>query len=140
VSAGYRSLGQLRADLERWPGASVFRVRVSYAGEDPRIALRNRAGLSPAELSELSDRLAQMDRATPEPWTRQYLTMIRGQPAVLAANLAASVSLPTPLFKRRVRQLKELGLTESLRPGYRLSPRGEAVLAATEHSRGQDAG
>jgi ribosomal protein S19E (S16A) len=31
-------------------------------------------------------------------------------------------------FKRRVRQLKELGLTESLEVGYRLSPRGRAVL------------
>jgi hypothetical protein len=28
----------------------------------------------------------------------------------------------------RVRQLKELGLTESLEVGYRLSPRGRAVL------------
>jgi hypothetical protein len=32
-------------------------------------------------------------------------------------------------FKRRVRQLKELGLTESLEVGYRLSPRGRTVLA-----------
>jgi hypothetical protein len=31
-------------------------------------------------------------------------------------------------FKLDVRKLKELGLTESLRPGYRLSPRGETVL------------
>jgi len=29
-----------------------------------------------------------------------------------------------PSFKRRVRSLKELGLTESLEIGYRLSPRG----------------
>jgi hypothetical protein len=31
-------------------------------------------------------------------------------------------------FKRDVRKLKELGLTESLERGYRLSPRGRAVL------------
>jgi hypothetical protein len=31
-------------------------------------------------------------------------------------------------FKLRVRKLKELGLTESLEVGYRLSPRGKAVL------------
>ena len=31
-------------------------------------------------------------------------------------------------FKRDVRKLKELGLTESLDVGYRLSPRGRAVL------------
>jgi hypothetical protein len=32
-------------------------------------------------------------------------------------------------FKLRVRRLKALGLTESLEVGYRLSPRGEAVVA-----------
>jgi hypothetical protein len=32
------------------------------------------------------------------------------------------------LFKADVRKLKELGLTESLEVGYRLSPRGRAVL------------
>jgi hypothetical protein len=31
-------------------------------------------------------------------------------------------------FKRRVRALKELGLTESLEIGYRLSPRGQELL------------
>jgi hypothetical protein len=33
-----------------------------------------------------------------------------------------------PAFKLNVRKLKELGLTESLDIGYRLSPRGEAVM------------
>jgi hypothetical protein len=31
-------------------------------------------------------------------------------------------------FKRDVRKLNELGLTESLDVGYRLAPRGRAVL------------
>jgi hypothetical protein len=34
----------------------------------------------------------------------------------------------TAPFKRDVRKLKELGLTESLPVGYRISPRGMAVL------------
>jgi ribosomal protein S19E (S16A) len=42
--------------------------------------------------------------------------------------LALQVDADVPSFKRRVRQLKELGLTESLEVGYRLSPRGRAVL------------
>ena len=37
-----------------------------------------------------------------------------------------------PPFKRDVRKLKELGLTESLERGYRLSPRGRAVLERME--------
>ncbi len=38
------------------------------------------------------------------------------------------------LFKRWVRSLKELGLTERLAIGYRLSPRGLAVIAALRTS------
>jgi hypothetical protein len=36
--------------------------------------------------------------------------------------------LDTHAFKLNVRKLKNLGLTESLGTGYRLSPRGAAVL------------
>ena len=39
-----------------------------------------------------------------------------------AADLAAAVGRERLPFKADVRRLKELGLTESLRPGYRLSP------------------
>ena len=35
-------------------------------------------------------------------------------------------------LKRDVRKLKNLGLTLSLRIGYRLSPRGHAYLEATD--------
>ena len=63
------------------------------------------------------------------PWTRQYLTMIAADEAVRAPDLAARVGLDTPRFKRRVRQLKGLGLTISLDVGYRISPRGRAFLA-----------
>jgi hypothetical protein len=38
--------------------------------------------------------------------------------------------LETQAFKTDVRKLKGLGLTESLEVGYRLSPRGVALLAA----------
>ena len=34
-------------------------------------------------------------------------------------------------FKRRVRRLKELGLTESFEVGYRLSPRGKCSARCT---------
>ncbi len=46
-------------------------------------------------------------------------------------DLAAGESLDVPRFKRRVRRLKEMGLTISLDVGYRLSPRGRAFLRAT---------
>ncbi len=52
---------------------------------------------------------------------------IATRPAVAAAELAAETGLEKPVFKSRIRRLKELGLTESLETGYRLSPRGERV-------------
>jgi hypothetical protein len=49
----------------------------------------------------------------------------------LAADIAASIGREKLPFKADVRKLKELGLTESLDVGYRLSPRGRAFLAFT---------
>ncbi len=56
------------------------------------------------------------------------LELIAKRPATLAEELAASRGEEKLPFKRRVRRLKELGLTESLEVGYRLSPRGRAYL------------
>ena len=41
-------------------------------------------------------------------------------------------------FKADVRKLKELGLTESLEVGYRLSPRGRALLARAGSPRARE--
>jgi hypothetical protein len=65
------------------------------------------------------------------PWTRATLELIAQRPEVLAADLAAALGRERLPFKRDVRKLKELGLTESLERGYRLSPRGRAFLEAT---------
>jgi hypothetical protein len=51
---------------------------------------------------------------------------------VRAPDLAAREGLDVPRFKRRVRQLKGLGLTISLPVGYRISPRGKAFLRHTQ--------
>lgn len=62
-------------------------------------------------------------------WTRATLKAIVKKPGTRAGYLAMSVGLDTPTFKRNVRKLKGLGLTESLETGYRLSPRGKAFMA-----------
>jgi hypothetical protein len=56
------------------------------------------------------------------------MRLIDERPGARAADLAVAVDRPPPAFKADVRKLKELGLTESLTVGYRLSPRGRAVL------------
>jgi hypothetical protein len=45
-----------------------------------------------------------------------------------AADLARDLGRACDDFKRDVRKLKNLGLTISLEIGYRLSPKGEALL------------
>jgi hypothetical protein len=54
------------------------------------------------------------------------LELIAENPGVRAPDLAARMGRETLPFKRDVRKLKELGLTESLEVGYRLSPHGRA--------------
>ena len=98
------------------PGA-LYRIELRLAGPDPRVALRE---APPTE--EDFARLARM------PWALDYLRAIAERPEVRAADLAADFGVERRVFKTRVRRLKELGLTESLDRGYRLSPRGEAVL------------
>lgn len=46
---------------------------------------------------------------------------------MLARN-AERVAMPKVMLARRFRVPKELGLTESLAAGYRLSPRGRAFV------------
>ena len=106
---------------------TLLRIELRLAGDDPRIALRERLP-EQAELEAIVARLARIDAACPAPWTTRYLQRIADRPGIVSHVLARQVDADRPLFKRRVRQLKELGLTESLEIGYRLSPRGRAVL------------
>jgi hypothetical protein len=128
--AGFDSPARLLAMLDARAEGEIHRIELRYAGPDPRIALRERSAMSADELDQVKGRLARMDASSRHgPWTRPVLELIRDRPEVRAPDLAASLGRETQPFKRDVRRLKELGLTESLERGYRLSPRGRAVLA-----------
>jgi hypothetical protein len=86
------------------------------------------------ELDAVLSRLVRLDAASSAPWTTAYLQLIGDRPGIVSRALARQVGAEVPPFKRRVRQLKELGLTESLEVGYRLSPRGRAVLDRLVHN------
>jgi len=110
---------------------SVWRVDFVYRGRDDRIERREQAELGPDDLAQLRARLDRLDRASPSgPWTRTTLRLIERYPGVVSTALARHAGQERPAFKLNVRKLKELGLTESLEIGYRLSPRGEALLRA----------
>jgi hypothetical protein len=115
VAAGFATPEEVEARMRKT--GRVYRVGLRLAGPDPRVALRSAA---PDEAVFAA--LARWE------WALPYLRAIAERPAVRAPDLAASFGRETAGFKRDVRRLKELGLTESLEVGYRLSPRGEAVL------------
>ena len=104
------------------PEGDLYRIRFRRAGDDPRIALRASTDLADAELAQVLAALARLD------WAAPTLRLIAAHPARVSTELAAELGVERPLFKRRVRRLKALGLTESLEVGYRLSPRGAVVL------------
>ncbi len=125
--AGFANLKELQAMLSDRDG-EIYRIALCYAGEDPRVALRKNVKLSKDEIEEIRQTLERWDQSKVfGKWTLKYLKMIYEQPNTHAQILADSVGLAKNRFKGNVRKLKELGLTESLRPGYKLSPRGEKV-------------
>jgi len=137
--AGYASTTELLRDLARYGSGQLFRMEVRVAGADPRIALRESTDLARGEVTALIRRLDAMDARSPYgPWTWQTLRLIAERPAVRAGDLAALLGRERLPFKVDVRKLKELGLTESLQVGYRLSPRGRALLAAAAESAPHD--
>jgi hypothetical protein len=127
-AAGYADAKAAQKDLDRRPAKHTYLITVSYLAPDERPELAADDRLSAADVEEIAARLARWDAAAETPWTRTYLKMIAANEAVRAPDLAARVGLEVPRFKRRVRQLKGLGLTISLDVGYRLSPRGRAFL------------
>ncbi len=127
--AGFRDKADFLSWLDTMKPGDLCRIEVDYLGEDPRIALRNNAKLSKTELAEIDKALDALDaRAEIGAWTTEFLYKIEKNPARLAEELGEEVGLEKHPFKNRVRKLKAIGLTESLEIGYRLSPRGEAVL------------
>lgn len=132
-SAGYPALDALIADLNRRAEGDLYRVALHLAGADPRTALREHDTLDDDAIEAIAARLARFDRSSRRgPWTETVLRLIETSPGVRAPDLAASLGRETQPFKRDVRKLKELGLTESLEVGYRLSPRGHAWLSTRD--------
>ena len=131
IEAGHDSLKDLLQELEKREG-DHFKIRFRLAGPDPRIELRNQENLSAEDRAGVEKRLGRMDKASKiGPWTLKTLELIETHEGVRAGDLAPEFSLEKDKFKLNVRKLKNLGLTESLGTGYRISPRGIAVLKRT---------
>lgn len=127
--AGFSSLIELEKSLRDEPGAKVYRIRLHYSEPDPRIALREQSQLLENELDELRKQLDRFDqRSRYGKWTRRVLVALKDHPSMKAGDLAILLDVEKEWLKINIRKLKNLGLTESLGTGYRLSPRGQSLL------------
>lgn len=126
--SGHSSLNALLADIAGQRAGTLYRIAFHVAGADPRVALRDITSFGADELGELRRRLTAFDAGTP--WTLQTLRLIASRDGITAGELAASIGFEKAALKQKIRKLKELGLTESLQSGYRISRRGRAALAA----------
>lgn len=136
IRAGYASRQAALDELAKYKAGQLYKIELGALAPDPRIALRQKAELTEEEWRQIDQRLERYDRASRRgAWTRPYLRTIADRPGVRAPDLAAAAGVDTLWFKTQIRKLKELGLTESLKVGYRLSPRGRAYLEGVEKSR-----
>jgi hypothetical protein len=127
AAAGFESVEELLESAGS-RGGTLYRIQLRYVGPDPRVALRH-AIPDEDETTQLIGRLKRLDASSGHgPWTWATLGLIAENPGVRAEDLARSVGREKMPFKLDVRKLKEMGLTESLTVGYKLSPRGESLL------------
>lgn len=127
--AGYDDLEELRVDLSKRPDGDVFRISLQYIGSDPREQLRNDDSISRVECAAIVKKIQRMGRTAPvRDLSMTVLKWIEQWPERRAQDLADEIGMDKTKLKIHIRRLKELGLTESMATGYRLSPRGRRVL------------
>lgn len=127
IAAGYADRAALVLDLRVDGDRTLYRIAFDGIEADPRVDLRNSEDLSDADWHELAGRFERWDKTAPG-YFASILGAIGKHAATPAAVLAQGLGVEKLKFKQDVRKLKELGLTESLEIGYRLSPRGQAAL------------
>jgi hypothetical protein len=132
-AAGFASRKELLAALRMHRDGVLYRIRLNFAGADPRVALRQNVKVTGEAFKQIDHTLRRLDSNSPRgPWTILVLRNIASHPGRPAADLAAPIGAEKDWLKLNIRKLKALGLTESLPVGYRLSRRGKIVLRRIE--------
>jgi hypothetical protein len=127
--AGYKNREALLASFAQAGDGTIYRIKVRYHSDDPRIELRQQTKLTDEEWAKLSTKLMRMDSASNEgSWTHKVLDVLQKNPKKRAADLAEQLGYDKDWLKINIRKLKNLGLTISHEVGYELSPLGVAFL------------
>lgn len=126
-ASGFASLDALLEMLGPDDGGTVYRIKIDGIEPDERAALRDNAEPTDAEWQKIRSSFVRWEESAAGHFPA-ILQLIRAKPETAAGSLAGELGQEKLKFKQDVRKLKELGLTESLDIGYRLSPRGTVVL------------
>ncbi|WP_439583581.1 ASCH domain-containing protein [Dyadobacter bucti] len=126
VNAGFDDLSSLRTELGKIKEGILYKISVKYYAADERIGLREKISLDDDAFAALAAKLGRLDKSGE--WTLTVLNLIRDNPELRAADLAAMTGREKEWLKLNIRKLKNLGLTISLETGYRISPLGTFVL------------
>lgn len=127
--AGFDTRDHLLRSLGDEQGRTPYRIEFHVKGDDPRVLLSSNSNMTTTEVAAVHAKLDRLDQRSPEGhWTATALRMIAGEDGLTAGEIARALSVETSILKQRIRQLKKLGLTESLQRGYRLSPRGKRFV------------
>lgn len=127
VNAGFKSREDLFELLNKHPG-DLYKIKLSYHSEDPRIQLRNQ-NLTDETFAQLTKKMERFDKSSSDgPWTKPVLQAINDYPLLRAADLCKKVGMEKMKMKLNIRKLKNLGLTISHEVGYEISPLGKEFL------------
>lgn len=127
--AGFKNTTELMKSFQRFPDGDLYKIKVRYHSEDPRIALREKPVITEEELLLLKTKLQRLDDFSKEgAWTKKILLAIKAHPRLRAIELAAHTGKEKEWLKLNIRKLKNLGLTISHDVGYEISPMGEVFM------------
>ena len=130
IAAGYENTDELMSALNVIKAGTIYRIKVRYHGEDPRIKLRSQTTLTAEHFTALKEKLAKLDRFSAHgDWTMAVLKTIQKHPQKVSTFIAEKTGFEKAWLKLNIRKLKNLGLTISHEVGYDLSPLGKVFLA-----------
>jgi hypothetical protein len=129
IDAGFNSLEDLQNTLNAINEGRIYKIKLRFYSNDPRIALREQSTIPEKDFQMLKSKLERLDNYSKDGhWTIEVLKAIRDNSELRAADLAIKLKKEKDPLKINIRKLKNLGLTVSHEVGYSLSPLGEFVL------------
>ncbi len=129
MNAGFENKVQLLESLSDLDNGIIYKIKVGYHYEDPRIKSREQTDISQQEFDFIIEKLNSLDKYSRKgEWTIKVLLTIKDNPNLNAIGIAKLTGFEKEWLKLNIRKLKNLGLTISHTVGYELSPKGKVYI------------